>query len=393
MTSSLPFCQPGTVFFDSSRPGVDRQHHLLFTHPVATISTQDTREIPWLLAELDKAISSGYYAAGYIDYEGGYAFERWQPYNKPGIPLAWFGIYDAYREITEDELAGLSTTPDPSSVQMSAPQFSMDLPAYTRCIQRIKEYIRNGDVYQINFTGAFSFDFSGSSFDLYRLLRNRQGVSYGALVSIEDADILSFSPELFFNIEGDTLTTRPMKGTIGRGNNEQEDSELGSWLINDEKNRAENVMIVDLLRNDLSRVSEVGSVKVPAIYSLETYETLFQMTSTVTSTLRKGVSTTELFEALYPGGSITGAPKIRAMEIIQELEQQPRGVYCGTMGYMAPNHRSAFNIAIRTLTLSEGKGRMGTGSGIVWDSDPAAEYEECILKGKFLRIDERLNRS
>jgi len=386
---TLHSAKPGTVFFDASKQGGANERSLLFCNPVETLQVFSTSDIPSLLLELDNCVDKGYYVAGFMDYEAGYAFEKWPAYKKEDAPLAWFGVYESCQFLEPNLLAtALATQPD-TPFSMSAPAFSLTREQYTERIQRIKEHIRNGDVYQINFTGSLSFTYEGDPFYLYRLLRTRQSVSYGALITYDQGHILSFSPELFIDIEGRNVTTRPMKGTIGRGASSEEDKDLGNWLVNDAKNRAENVMIVDLLRNDLSRVCEVGTVHVPHLYSLETYETLFQMTSTVMGTLKPDVSSLSLFEALYPGGSITGAPKLRAMEIIRDLEDQPRGIYCGTMGYRSPDHRSVFNIAIRTLDLRDGVGRMGIGSGIVWDSQPDLEYDECILKGQFLQLDHK----
>lgn len=380
--------QPGTVLFDASKQGDDNQRSLLFSDPVDTIEVYSTSDIPSLLLELDKHVAAGYYVAGFMDYEAGYAFERWPAYTKTASPLAWFGMYESCQLLDPASLTALLDSQPQRPFSMSTPGFSLTKPQYVERIERIKDYIRNGDVYQINFTGALTFDYEGDPYQVYQSLRERQSVSYGAYIQHPKGSILSFSPELFLEMEGQQIITRPMKGTIGRGASRQEDKNLGQWLLNDEKNRAENIMIVDLLRNDLSRVCQVGSVHVPRLYSLETYETLFQMTSTVTGTLRDEVSSLDLFRALYPGGSITGAPKIRAMEIIQQLEDQARGIYCGTIGFMAPSGQSVFNIAIRTLDMQNGIGRMGIGSGIVWDSQPDLEYDECILKGKFLQVQE-----
>ena len=389
MHFSHRFAEPGTILFDSSKQDTLDQRSLLFTEPVAELSTHRSDDLFDLLEAVDDALASGYYVAGWIDYEAGYAFERWPSYQKTGLPLAWFGLYDRCYRVPPRDIEPVFAAPTPKrSDFLYAPTFSMTQPAYTDRIQRIKDYIRQGDAYQINFTGALTFNYVGTPLDLYRLLRSRQSVSYGAYIQHAEGAILSFSPELFFHRDGNSITTRPMKGTISRGRNAREDQDLSAWLLSDEKNRAENVMIVDLLRNDLSRICQPGSVHVPSLYALETYETLFQMTSTVTGTLRDDITSPALFEALFPGGSITGAPKLRAMEIIKELEEQPRGVYCGAIGFMAPQGLSVFNIAIRTIVLEEGKGTMGTGSGIVWDSSPSSEYEECLLKGKFLRIDD-----
>jgi para-aminobenzoate synthetase / 4-amino-4-deoxychorismate lyase len=263
-------------------------------------------------------------------------------------------------------------------------RLAIDREAYEGAIRRVKDHIREGDVYQVNLTTSLAFDYDGDAFALYQHLRARQRVAYSAFIPRPDGAILSFSPELFFSINGREITARPMKGTARRGGSAEDDARLGQWLLADEKNRAENLMIVDLLRNDLSRICEIGSVQVPALFSLETYETLYQMTSTVTGRLVSNVSLPALFQALFPCGSITGAPKISAMQRIEAIEPEPRGVYCGAIGYASPQGKTAFNVAIRTLELRGGHGQMGIGSGIVWDSDPRAEYEECLLKGAFL---------
>jgi para-aminobenzoate synthetase/4-amino-4-deoxychorismate lyase len=209
-------------------------------------------------------------------------------------------------------------------------------------------------------------------------------VAYSALLNVAGYHILSLSPELFFRIEGDRIVTRPMKGTMPRGLDVAEDEKAARRLQRDEKNRSEHVMIVDLLRNDLGRICTMGSVRVEDIFSIEKYETLLQMTSTVTGTLRRGLSYYEIFRAMFPSGSITGAPKIRTMQIIHELEQLPRGIYTGAIGHISPDGSSTFNVAIRTLVLKDGEARMGVGGGIVADSVPSDEYRECLLKTEFL---------
>ena len=201
--------------------------------------------------------------------------------------------------------------------------------------------------------------------------------------------LLSRSPELFFSIDADrNIMARPMKGTAPRGGTPDEDAALAKWLQRSEKNRAENLMIVDLLRNDMSRISEIGSVKVPVLFAVETYTTLHQMTSSISSKLVEGTSLTDIFRALFPCGSITGAPKIRAMQIIHELEAGPRGAYCGAIGWIAPNGAMTFNVAIRTLTCFEDNTvRLNVGGGVVYDSDAAGEYEEALLKRRYAVVD------
>ena len=229
------------------------------------------------------------------------------------------------------------------------------------------------------------FAFSGDPVALYSALRRKQRVEYGALIGAGDFQVLSLSPELFFRREGKHLTSRPMKGTAPRGRTPREDARLKTWLTVDEKQRAENLMIVDLLRNDLGRIAKIGSVEVTDLFTVETYRTVHQMTSGITAELRADMGLKDMLKALFPCGSVTGAPKVRAMEIIRELEAHPRGVYTGAIGHIAPNGDSQFNVAIRTLFIdADGAGEMGIGSGVVSDSKADAEFEECLLKAHFL---------
>jgi len=267
-------------------------------------------------------------------------------------------------------------------------EFALTETEYARRIAAIHEWIRAGDVYQLNFTAPMRFEVPGSAAALYSRLRARQPVDFGAFLHWQpNCRILSFSPELFFRIDDDGATrrivTRPMKGTAPRGRTTREDREIAKWLHNDAKNRSENVMIVDLVRNDLGRVAQTGSVRVEELFSVERYPTLWQMTSTVSAELRPGVGFHDIFRALFPCGSITGAPKVRAMQLIAELEDSPRGVYTGAIGFFSP-WQTVFNVAIRTLELDGAWGTMGVGSGVVIDSDPAQEFRECLLKAEFL---------
>jgi para-aminobenzoate synthetase/4-amino-4-deoxychorismate lyase len=255
---------------------------------------------------------------------------------------------------------------------------------YLEAIRRVKAYIEAGDTYQVNYTLKLLFDFAGSIPEFYCSLRRNQSVSYGGLIKNGDTTILTFSPELFFRKKGNQIDVRPMKGTMVRGRTNSEDRDFADFLHNDIKNRSENVMIVDLLRNDLGRLSRMGGVNVQSLFDVETYETLHQMTSSIRGEVNGSLSVEEMFKALFPCGSVTGAPKIRTMEIIRELEAEDRGVYTGAIGYISPDGEAVFNVPIRTVVFQGDKGEMGIGSGIVWDSDPAGEWEECILKGRFL---------
>jgi para-aminobenzoate synthetase/4-amino-4-deoxychorismate lyase len=278
-------------------------------------------------------------------------------------------------------------------------EFALTEAEYHQRIAAIHELIRAGDVYQLNFTAPFRLEAHGNVAPLYARLRARQPVDYGAFLHWQQGrHILSFSPELFFEIgakgtpNGPTnasvrrIVTRPMKGTARRGRTTREDREIAEWLRNDAKNRSENVMIVDLLRNDLGRVAQIGSVRAERLFEVERYPTLWQMTSEVSAELRPDACFHEIFRALFPSGSVTGAPKVRAMQLLAELEGAPRGVYTGAIGFFSPR-QTVFNVAIRTLELEGGHGTMGAGSGIVIDSDAAGEYRECLLKGEFLTRD------
>ena len=255
---------------------------------------------------------------------------------------------------------------------------------YKSRIERIKKLIAAGDTYQVNFTDKISLQTAIPPAVVFETLSQHQPVSYGAFVHAADLHILSLSPELFFRTEQGTIVTRPRKGTMPRGLDTQEDVQASQRLQSDEKNRSEHVMIVDLIRNDLGRICTMGSVTVKDIFSIERYETLLQMTSTISGKLQPELTYSDIFHRIFPSGSITGAPKIRTMQIIRQLEEHPRGIYTGAIGFIAPNGISAFNVAIRTLLMKDGIAEMGVGGGIVADSTATEEYNECILKAAFL---------
>jgi para-aminobenzoate synthetase/4-amino-4-deoxychorismate lyase len=369
---------PGSVLLDATRPEAVEGERLLFADPVRQLEAHSPAEVRAALQQAGDALAAGYHVAGFVSYEAGAALLEEPTPHRGAEPLLALGIFQAPERIDQPHEASGSAR------EIGACRPTIGRAAYEQAVGSVKEAIREGDVYQINFTFALDFSYAGDPWAIYGALRERQRVSYGAFIPRPDGAVLSFSPELFFRTEAGRIVARPMKGTARRGRDAAEDARLKAWLRADEKNRAENLMIVDLLRNDLARVCEVGTVEVPALYSIETYETLHQMTSTVAGRLRPDASLTRLFEALFPCGSVTGAPKRSAMRLIERLEAEPRGVYCGAIGYAAPDGRAAFNVAIRTLVLRGGTGRMGVGSGIVWDSDWGAEYEECLLKGAFL---------
>ncbi|MCB2124336.1 MAG: aminodeoxychorismate synthase component I [Rhodobacteraceae bacterium] len=361
----------------------------LFDAPGRIIRAETAEEVAPALAALDAARAAGLWAAGFLSYETGYALEPRLAGLMPSrrsLPLLAFGLYGSplaagavlARAGAEAAGARLSpATPDWSAAEHAA------------AMARVLDYIGAGDIYQTNLTMQMRAAFAGTPLGLYGALRARQPVGHGALVALPDCPVLvSRSPELFFSTNADgVIETRPMKGTAPRASNPAHDAALRLELQQSVKNRAENLMIVDLLRNDISRVCAVGSVRVPELYTVESYVTVHQMVSRVTGRLRPGTQPSALLRALFPCGSVTGAPKIRAMEIIRELEPTPRGAYCGSIGWLGPDGSSAFNVAIRTLTLADdGTASFGVGGGIVADSTPEGEYEEALWKARFAAL-------
>ncbi|WP_103028830.1 aminodeoxychorismate synthase component I [Salinibacter altiplanensis] len=375
--------RPGTVLLDSARPDAENPWSWAFTAPKRVLTASTAAEVGTLVETLQAETARGHYVAGHLSYEAGYPFVDLDIPERAERPLAWFGVYDApHRLAPADVAAGLSTlgtSPAVDDVRLDTTET-----AYVDDVRTVRRHIGRGNVYQINYTAPLRFRVEGDPRGLYRRLRARQRVPYAAYLHCGDRQLLSLSPELFFRRDGDRLMTRPMKGTIRRGRTRTEDQALQDELAADPKNRAENLMIVDLLRNDLSVCCQPGSVTVPSLYETEPYQSVTQMTSTVEGRLRDDAGLAAVLRALFPCGSITGAPKRRAMRIIRELEAAPRGVYCGAIGMAGPDDTAVFNVAIRTAVLDGAEGTMGIGSGIVWDSTPAAEYEECVLKGTFL---------
>jgi para-aminobenzoate synthetase/4-amino-4-deoxychorismate lyase len=373
----------------------------LFTAPVRVCVANSPAEIAGLFEEIESSVAAGLTAAGFFSYECGNCFEprAGMRASRAGQPMAWFGIYErGYRfdhatgNFPEGKPPGLErfriADNEPASVGTIDAKLGLTEEQYAERIAAIHEWIRAGDVYQLNFTVPMSVRVRGSVAALYARLRERQPVEYGAFLHwSEGRRILSFSPELFFRVDevnGERrITTKPMKGTAARGRTLREDRERAEWLRRDPKNQSENVMIVDLLRNDLGRLAKFGSVQAKSLFAVERLPTLWQMTSTVTGDLRPEVGFNDIFRALFPCGSITGAPKVRAMRLLADLEEQPRGVYTGAIGFFS-RQKTVFNVAIRTLELDGDAGTMGVGSGIVIDSDAKDEYGECVLKAEFL---------
>ena len=390
--------QPDTspfVLLETCRRDTHNKKSLLFAHPEAIISASSLDEVGNALILLDNAVHDGYYAAGYITYEAGLAFlPKERHYPKDNIRkhlLLWFGLFREPETVVYSDVpqkfhssANHKCFSQNESLMISDVTYTVTKEEYIDSVRRIKELIQAGDTYQINNTFPVDFRYSGDTKPLYQALKQSQPVSYSAHIVHDEHEIMSFSPELFFRRNSSTIVTKPMKGTVHRGRDVCEDHKLAEWLGNSGKNRAENIMIVDMLRNDLGRICETGSVHIPELFTIEKYNTLFQMTSTVAGELKPDTSYSEIFQSLFPCGSITGAPKIRSMEIIDSLEKRARGIYTGAIGYISPHDEAVFNVAIRTLSLEGGRGSIGIGSGIVWDSDPENEYAECELKLQFL---------
>jgi para-aminobenzoate synthetase component I len=371
----LPLDAPFCLIEDRDAGGA-----MLFAAPREIIAVYRADDVAPALAALQKAVSENHFAVGFLAYECGYAFEpRLATLLRPhdDKPLLLFGVFDAPRQ------APALDGPEEGLIEGLRPAW--DFAEYQKRFSACRNYIAAGDVYQINLTFPVFGRWRGAPLGLYRRLRARQPVALGGIVALGGDVILSLSPENFFSTRGAKISARPMKGTSPRGATADEDRALAEALARDEKNRAENLMIVDLLRNDISRLSEIGSVRVADLFSVETFPTLHQMTSGVEALLRPGFSLREIFAGLFPCGSVTGAPKIRAMEIIAEQEAFPRGVYCGAIGVIAPSGDMRFNVAIRTLTLApNGHLSCPVGSGVVADSQEREEYEECLLKARFL---------
>jgi para-aminobenzoate synthetase/4-amino-4-deoxychorismate lyase len=376
---------PYVLLDDSLTPG---GRSLLYAEPERVISASSPEEVEAALDEVSAGLARGLHAAGFFSYELGYCLEPKLRDLLPAdrrVPLFWIGLFRAPRALDDAATrAWLDAHGGTERAKISDLTLSWMREQYVSAFDKVEDYISAGDVYQINLTFKYRFAFEGNPVALYAALRRKQRVAYGALISAPDFSVLSLSPELFFRREAKHMSTRPMKGTAPRGRTPREDARLKTWLAMDEKQRAENLMIVDLLRNDLGRVAKIGSVEVTDLFTVETYRSVHQMTSGISAELRSDMGLKDMLRALFPCGSVTGAPKVRAMEIINELEADPRGVYTGAIGHIAPSGDAQFNVAIRTVVLAADSGEMGIGSGIVADSKADSEFEECLLKAQFL---------
>ena len=353
---------------------------LAFSEPVRILQTRELSEVPSIIEEIDQATERGYYAAGFVSYEAAPAFHpEMKTREIASLPLLWFGIYKN-PDVRKESLS------DSDTYSVGDWKLTGSPAHYQNGIASIKNAIAEGHTYQVNYTERLHADFSGSDFAFYRQLARNQQAGYGAYLNIGDYSILSASPELFFKVQNGKLTAKPMKGTAPRGRTLDEDKMHIAKLRASEKERAENLMIVDLLRNDMSRLAKRGSVKVDKLFEVETYPTVHQMTSTITAELTPDLTMMDWFKALFPCGSITGAPKISTMETIAALESTPREVYCGAIGYITPAKDAVFSVPIRTVVVDKetNRARYGVGGGVTWDSTSEGEFKELQTKAEVL---------
>jgi len=379
---------PG-VFLHTARSSETQKpcESYLFLQPRSRIVCFKRAGISKALAAVEKLIASGKYVAGYCSYELGYGLD--DAFKKVPIsstyPLLWFGVFDKPITYTNLDLAEIVS--DTGEFWGYHCRHALSKNAYGRGIDAIQKYLQAGDTYQINYCSKLMFDYRGNGAALFAALNQQQKVAYAAYIHDGKRHICSVSPELFFSIKGNSIVMKPMKGTLlkkrGRAHIQQSVRAFKAC----DKNKAENLMIVDLIRNDCGKICVPHSIAVPKLFTIEEYETLYQMTSTISGTLKRSRHFGDVLKALFPSGSVTGAPKIRSMEIIRELEQAPRGIYTGAVGFCGPKMKKAvFNIPIRTVVLDSNKmtGEMGIGSGVVFDSKARNEYDECVGKARFL---------
>ena len=370
----------------------------LFRDPVETLAAASPAEVPALLDALDGARRRGLHAAGYLAYEAGKGLApAWRGVVEgsggdgrgDAAPLAWFGLFERVERIDADAVA--QCLPDPDGAWIGAPVPRTARDDYLAAVEAVLALIRAGDIYQANLTFRADVPFAGDPLAVYARLRATARAGYGGFVWTGARAIASLSPELFFALRGGQVMARPMKGTAARMGDPDADAAAARALADDSKQRAENLMIVDLIRNDLSRIAAPGSVAVPELFRVESFPTIHQLVSDVTARLPDGVGATDVLRAAFPCGSITGAPKVRAMEIIDAIETGPRELYTGSIGFIEPGGDAAFNVSIRTLLFPQGGlqdrpacATLGLGSGIVADSHPAEEWRECLAKGEFV---------
>lgn len=381
------------VLLETNKYCRENRFSYLFINPLGIIKHNSFPSDGEKIFSQMEGLLNNNYLAGFFSYELGPLMENlFEEKNPSTFPLIWLGIYSNViifnHQTGKFNQSGTNIFSQrefsPKKFELSNLKMEITKKEYLKNIAKIKEFIHSGNTYQVNYTTKYKFDFSGCPFSFYYNLRKRQPVAYNAFIKTKQHIIISCSPELFFKKKGNYITTRPMKGTIKRGKDTQEDNHNKQFLKKDPKNLSENIMIVDLFRNDLGKISQIGSVKIFDLFKIEKYKTLFQMTSGIKSKLKKNLSLSELFRSLFPSGSVTGAPKIKTMQIIKTIETKARKVYTGAIGFFSPKKEAVFNIPIRTIIINKNKAELGIGSGIVFDSNAEDEFLECKLKAKFI---------
>jgi len=373
--------KPPYIFLESLDSRHKHDQNFLFAQAQGIEVFHDGDTVEDFFARLETRRKNKFWLAGYFTYEFGfYLDEAFKDLRKKfDFPLAWIGVYDAPRRVRPQKITqnmeNLSYATGAFISQASEGQ-------YSGAITKIKKFLEDGLTYQVNYTFKQKFSFEGDPLSFYFALRRSQPTRYAAFINTGTSRVISLSPELFFQVDQQKIEVKPMKGTYPRGYNSEKDSENLEAFSTDTKIRSENLMIVDLLRNDLGRICSKVTTK--NMFEVEKHPTLFQMTSSVEGKLKKNTGLKDIFTAIFPSGSVTGAPKIKTMHLIDELEQTPRRVYTGAIGYIAPDSKMCFSVAIRTAELQRGEGEVGVGGGIVYDSLAPEEYKEALLKAKFL---------
>jgi para-aminobenzoate synthetase/4-amino-4-deoxychorismate lyase len=364
-----------------------RNRWIYFHNPVRIFESEDIDEVRDLLQQVESAVrTGGMFAAGFVNYEASPAFDKVYPIRETnGVPLIWFGVYSDFTEFDFPDEGFLDRAGRTAPLEWS---LLVEESEYRSSLQRIKEYIKEGDTYQVNYSFRLKAGCKTDNWPFFVQMVHAQNLvaqpGYCAYVNTENWTVCSASPELFFEYRDRTLKSKPMKGTAPRGFGFEDDQQAGLNLQKSAKNRAENIMIADMVRNDMGRIADIGSVKTSEVLALEKYPTFWTMTTTVQC--QTDPALTEIFTALFPAASITGAPKLRAMQIIDELEKLPRNIYTGSAGFLTPHNTAQFNVAIRTVLINKGSGEadFGVGGGIVWDSESGDEFQECHTKARVL---------
>ena len=377
------------VLLVESHRDPDQERALLFEAPQRLICCREPSQVPQALAEVEAAVRQGHYVAGFLAYEAGYGLSpKLASLRVPACDehVLWFGVFEQQRTLTGRAVsAWLEERGSAQPATVSELRFERDGAAYRTDFERIQQHLHAGDTYQVCQSRRARFEVHGSPSALFQRLRAAQVTPYSALIETGEYSLVSLSPELFFRKQQGLVTLKPMKGTLASGKDAAEDARLAEQMRQDPKTRAENVMIVDLLRNDIGRLAKPGSVRVPELFGVERFDSVLQMTSTIEADVDPALGLAELMRSLFPSGSVTGAPKLRTMQLIHELEPSARGIFCGSIGYVTPNNDACFNVAIRSLFVDPtGRARLGVGSGIVVDSDCQAELDECSLKARFV---------